>query len=326
MRNHEYRKAESIEMRNDIERTPSVWIGLLGPLEARVDGRTVDFAQQEGRLLVALLSAEAGPVPRSKAEEWVWDDEPRRTDALGEVVAALRRKFVVAGAPDLIVARGGLLRFEVSGLSTDLNRFRALAGEAEHRPPAEQYDLLKEAMQLVRGEPFATVRGTKGIDGYREILQGEIRLARIRFLEVSAKLGRHSNHMNTIKEEFERDPSNHRLAVLTVAAHYHLGMTQEALAAYSKHERRLTEDGILVRGELQELQRRILQDDPELNQNEEQHMNEPDEKTATAPADQPAGVTNNIGRQTVNGPAINGNSTGSIYFYARPDTREDSHE
>ncbi len=319
MRNHDYRKAESHEMRKDIGTTPSVWFGLLGPLEARVGGQTVHLGtQRERRLLLALLSDPTTVVLRITAEEWVWDNEAGRKDALSEVVSDLRQRLTEAGVPYPIVAKEGWLRLDLPPQSTDLGCFRELVAQAEKSPAAEQYDLFREAMRLVRGEPFAEVHGQLGVGAFREKVKDEVMVARIRLFEVSARLGRHPEHLGAIKSEFERAPSNHRLAVLSMAAHYRMGMTKEALATYLKHARQARDLGIPIRAELQELQRRILQDDPDLREDEGQHMNEADgqhETTGTGTGEQPTGVTNNIyGAQTINGAAIFGNSTAPIHI------------
>jgi DNA-binding SARP family transcriptional activator len=331
MRNHDYRKAESIEMRKDILAMPPEWFRVLGPLGATVNGRTAELGtQQERRLLVPLLSATGKRVTRDELESWVWDDPTeRRENALSEVIATLRKTLRRQGISYEVIARDGLVWLAAPEEATDLHWFRSLVKKSSKCPDREQHGLLETALGLVQGEPLVNVKGLYRIDGYRDSIKREIREARIRLFQVAVRAGRHADHLSDIETEFRSTPQDGRLAALSMIAHHRMGMTQKASETYMDHQKSL--DGILADAELRELQERILRNEPDIGRDpllgvpyDGEPEDEPEE-SSEKPRDQLPTVAHKFyGGQKFHNTAF-GNGP-NIFLTSREDDGQDGHE
>jgi DNA-binding SARP family transcriptional activator len=121
---------------------------ILGPLQARVDGRTIALGAPRQRLLLAALLLSA-PVPlrREQLIDEVWDEVPPASarHAVEVYVSRLREALgaaAIAGGP------GGTY---AAAMPVDADRFQQLvSGE-----PGETQ--LAEAMALWRGDVLANV-------------------------------------------------------------------------------------------------------------------------------------------------------------------------
>ena len=102
--------------------------GVLGAVEARIDGRPVDLGHARQRCVLGVLLVEAGrPVTVDQLVDRVWgEDAPQRAaGALYSYLSRLRR--AVAGAAGVEIQRepGGYL-LTVDPQAVDLHRFRRL--------------------------------------------------------------------------------------------------------------------------------------------------------------------------------------------------------
>ena len=120
--------------------------GVLGAVEARIDGRPVDLGHARQRCVLGVLLVEAGrPVPIDQLIDRVWgEDVPQRAaGALYSYLSRLRR--ALADAPEVGIKRqpGGYL-LTVDPQAVDLHRFRRLITPARtpesDKPAAEMYD------------------------------------------------------------------------------------------------------------------------------------------------------------------------------------------
>jgi DNA-binding SARP family transcriptional activator len=122
---------------------------LLGPIEARLDGRTIPLGAHKQRALLALLALHANrPVSSERIIEGLWGEEP--PPSAGKMVqlyvSRLRRALPGDGAT--IVTRDGGYELCLPDEAVDAARFGRLV--AEDRP--------REALALWRGEALADVR------------------------------------------------------------------------------------------------------------------------------------------------------------------------
>src|SRR5262245_31379054 len=149
--------------------------GVLGAVEARIDGRSVDLGHARQRYVLGVLLIEAGrPVPVEQLIGRVWgEDTPQRV--AGTLYSYLSRlRGALAEAADVEIQKrpaGYLLTADPQ--SVDLHRFRRLvtsarAAESDHAAAG----LITEALGLWRGEPLAGLE-TTWIDAHRRMLLGE---------------------------------------------------------------------------------------------------------------------------------------------------------
>src|SRR4051794_20873478 len=132
--------------------------GILGALEVRADGRTVELGGPKPRALLAVLALHANqPVTAERVAVALWgeDTPPSAVRTVQVYVARLRKAL---GAPDVLVTMPGGYCLRVRPGELDAERFerrvadgrRALAaGRGEDAGAA-----LREALGLWRGPPL----------------------------------------------------------------------------------------------------------------------------------------------------------------------------
>ncbi|SDD68967.1 DNA-binding transcriptional activator of the SARP family [Glycomyces harbinensis] len=137
---------------------PRLSIGVLGPLEVRLDGEPLGPLSSRLRSVVAALAMSAGTtVSTERLAAIVWDerlpDNARRT--LQTYVSRLRTYI---GVEDRLVTAPSGVRLEVDAEDVDALRFERLLDRASRAADDdEEQALLAEAIGLWRGTPFADV-------------------------------------------------------------------------------------------------------------------------------------------------------------------------
>jgi DNA-binding SARP family transcriptional activator/tetratricopeptide (TPR) repeat protein len=133
---------------------------VLGPFEVVREGRVVPLPTGRLRTLLASLVWSANQVvPGHQLIDQIWRDEPpeRPRDALHTYTARLRRLL----GPGAIETTHQGYAVRVPPGNVDLLVFRRLAREAATADrPERELTLLREALALRRGEPFADVAST----------------------------------------------------------------------------------------------------------------------------------------------------------------------
>ncbi len=228
---------------------------ILGPLEVIEDGQALELGGQKQRALLAVLLLEANRVVSSdRLIQALWEEGPPETaqKALQVYVSQLRKTL---GRERLETrAPGYLVRVEEGEL--DLERFQELRAEGK----------LAEALSLWRGPPLSDV-------AYQRFAQTEIaRLEELRLacledrLEADLASGRHAELVGELEALAREHPLRQRPRGQLMLALYRSGRDAEALDAYQETRRALVEElGIEPRRELQDLQQRILRQDPSLD-------------------------------------------------------------
>ncbi len=228
---------------------------ILGPLEVFENGQQIDFGGAKQRALLAILLLRANEVVSTdRLIDALWEEEAPETGrkALQVYVSQLRK---VLGKERLQTKPPGyLLRVEQDEL--DLERFQRLAGEGKP----------KEALALWRGQPLPEFV-------YQRFVQAEIaRLEELRLgcleqrLETDLGQGRHAAVVGELEGLVREHPLRERLRGQLMLALYRSGRQAEALGAYQDARRALTDElGIEPGRSLRELERAILQQDPELD-------------------------------------------------------------
>jgi len=134
----------------------SVWIGVLGPFEVRVDGAMVNLPRGALRQLLALLTYEPGRVVRDNVLiDRLWGEFPPKSVlfSLRNLVARLRS---ILGAESVERTADGY-RLNTAVVTTDLQEFSALVEEAvalARQDVSTAVGYLDQALALVRGRAF----------------------------------------------------------------------------------------------------------------------------------------------------------------------------
>jgi len=237
---------------------------ILGPFEARRDGRALELPAGKSRGLLALLLLHRNEVVSvDTLVDGLWGERAPATAAKNVQVYVSHLRKTLGDGTLLTRAPGYVLRLEPGQLDAD--RFQALLEEARGQQPAQAADRLRAALALWRGEPLADFR-------YDSFAQEEIRrLEELRLaaleerIEAELALGRHEDVLSELESLARANPLRERLQGQLMLALYRCGRQAEALEAHRAARRRLVAElGLEPSPELQRLERAILAHDPSL--------------------------------------------------------------
>ena len=238
---------------------------VLGPLEARIDGRTLALGGPKQRALLALLLLNAnGVVSRDRLVDELWGERapPSAQRSLDTYVYRLR---MLLGA-DRIERRppGYLLRVEPGEL--DLERFELLLEEgrvaAAAGNAATARTRLTEALALWRGRALADLENEPLASSVAGRLEERRLLAEEARIDAELELGGGTELVGELERLVAEHPFRERLVDQLMLSLYRAGRKSDALAAYQEFRRRYAAElGLEPSRELRELERRILEQD-----------------------------------------------------------------
>ncbi|MBV1850740.1 AfsR/SARP family transcriptional regulator [Catellatospora tritici] len=246
---------------------------LLGPLEARHEGRSLDLGRRRAeRCLLGILLLEAGSVvPADRLVDLIWDAEPPATGR--SILQIYMSRLRSALDPDRdgrfgvqLLARGDGYQAQVRPEAVDAHIFRARTEQALADPdPADRAATLREALAWWRGPLLAGDISDRLRDRLGAGL-AELRLqAWEACLEADLSLGRHRRAVGELAELAQAHPLRERLIALHMLALYRNAQPAEALATFRRtRELLVAELGVEPGRDLHELHLRILNDDPGL--------------------------------------------------------------
>ncbi|MGW3104365.1 BTAD domain-containing putative transcriptional regulator [Streptomyces sp. NPDC001100] len=225
-------------------------VQLLGPVELSAAGRAVEVGPPQRRTVMAALAVDVGrPVAVDVVMERVWGT--RAPDgARGAVhahVARIRRMCEQAAEtarePLSVVRRSGGYLLEAGPDQVDVYRFRQLVDQARTAGPAEaeRARLLREALDLWRGEPLSGLRG-QWAARMREAWRRQHQDAAVGWAR--AELG-HSDPASVIDPLtglLAEYPLAEPLAEALMRALHESGRSAEALDCYAAVRKRLAEE------------------------------------------------------------------------------------
>ena len=238
---------------------------ILGPLEVSDGERSIPLGGAKQRALLAVLLLHANEVVSTdRLIDDLWGAHPPET-ASTALQGYVSRLLKVLGAEALITQAPGYV-LQVDSHDFDLDRFHALLDQARESEAAVAAERLREALALWRGPALADF-------SFEAFAQEEIaRLEELRLatleerIEADLALARHAEVVGELEGLVGRHPLRERLRAQLMLALYRSGRQAEALDAYHDARRALTEElGIDPSRTLQELERRILQQDPSLD-------------------------------------------------------------
>jgi DNA-binding SARP family transcriptional activator len=244
--------------------------GLLGPLEAVVDGRAAKLGGPKQRAVLALLLADGDTVvPASRLIDELWGDEPPSSAAnlVQGYVSGLRKVL----GKNAIETRGTGYIAHVGPQGLDLRRFERLAHEGSKAlvdgRPAAASDRFLEALALWRGAPLADLADETGLQPLVARLEELRTLARERRLEAELACGRHADVVGEATALAHEHPLRERPCGLLMRALYGSGRQAEALDVYRQaRETLVAELGIEPGRWLRDLHASMLRQDASLQE------------------------------------------------------------
>jgi DNA-binding SARP family transcriptional activator/streptogramin lyase len=247
---------------------PAVAFALLGPLEARIDGRPVDLGGAKQRALLAMLLLDANrPVSIERVLDGLWDEPPNTALKSVQVyVSRLRRTLQGASERIETTQAGYLLRAGPDEI--DLQRFKDLAAsghEALPEDPATAAAKLREALSLWRGAPIADLAS----EPLASVVGPQLEEQRLRAIETrmdaDLALGRHGELVGELHDLVARYPFRERFCAQLMLSLYKSGRQAESLEVYQDARTVLADElGIEPGPELQRLHTAVLRQDPSL--------------------------------------------------------------
>ena len=236
-------------------------IRMLGPLEVRVGGRSVELGAPKQRQLLAVLLARAGKaVTVEQLIDVLWDERaPRSARKCIQVYVSGLRKLL----GDRIGFGGGGYTCRTGPEECDLLRFEELA--AAGRRAARNGDreaacrMLAEAVGSWQDRAFADLAAVAWFAAESDRLQERFLAAYEDWVELEVDLGRHVSALDSLDELATRYPARERLSACRMTALSRCGRTREALAHYDRLRQVLARDlGIEPSPVLRGLYQRLL--------------------------------------------------------------------
>ena len=242
---------------------------VLGPLDVVDDaGKSIPVPGARQRALLAALLLHANEtVARDRLMDELWGDEPPASGAKAlQVAVSQLRKTLGDG---VLQTRPGGYALGVGPNGLDVSRFERLREEARASLAAgdaeQAADTLRRALGLWRGPALADVAYETFARVEAERLE-ELRLGALEErIYADLARGRHAELVPELEALARTHPFRERLKEQLMLALYRSGRQAEALEVYRQARRLLADElGIEPSSALQELERGILRQEPEL--------------------------------------------------------------
>lgn len=228
--------------------SPSVGFDVLGPLRVTVDGRNVPppRAPLLRRLLGVLLLAEHQAVTLPRLIDLVWDNAQIRRGTVQVAIARLRGWLAeLGGDPGWIEHHHEAYQFIPPARSVDLERFRALAGEAGDTHAEERVRLLEAALELRRGPVLADLSQLDRTDPLLRSVEHAVQTAGVELADAATRVGDPDRAVSVLDTLAADHPLEETLHARLIEALTAAGRSVEALRHYKQFRSRLlTELGV----------------------------------------------------------------------------------
>jgi DNA-binding SARP family transcriptional activator/tetratricopeptide (TPR) repeat protein len=230
----------------------------LGPVEVSVDGRHVRFARRQQRLILGILALQGDEVISSeRLIDLIWGERPPAQaravlqTRISEVRTALHSTVADPDVRLLTTGDGYVLRAPSDRI--DASRFRSLLmhwREADSDEAART--TLREALDLWRGPVLGSAATTETLLALCYGLESARLAAQEDLFDVELRLGNHFLVVDEIVTLSGAHPTRERLFALMMSALHRVGRSAEALQAFERWRRWLsdelgTDPGDLVR-------------------------------------------------------------------------------
>jgi YVTN family beta-propeller protein len=245
-----------------------VEFAVLGPLEVRVNGRTLSLGGPKQRALLALLLLNPNEVvSRDRLIDALWGERPppAAQRSLDSYVSRLRTLL----GPDRVERRPPGYAIRVDADELDLARFEVLFEQgraaAAIGDAAKASVILGEALALWHGPALADLQHEQFPGPEVERLEERRLLALEQRIDAQLEVGAGSELVGELERLVAENPFRERLLGQLMLALYRAGRQADALAAYQAFRRRFAQElGLKPSAELRGLERRILEQDRSL--------------------------------------------------------------
>lgn len=247
---------------------------LLGPIEVRRKGQLLNLGGPKQRAVLAYLLFRSGQLCSvDELVEAIWGDQTiRRSDTVLVYLAKLRKALDparTASPPGIIETVRPGYRIIASVENLDTLAFESHVSHAQQHLRAGEFDDAEtefdRALALWRGSPAADLEGLAFVEEQARVLGSKRRIAETERLELLLRCGAAEAVLEVSDHLVAEDPYDERVRALQMVALYRLGRQRQALSVYQDLSTILRDElGISPTRELQELELRILQQDPEL--------------------------------------------------------------
>jgi len=227
---------------------------VLGPLRARLGGRSVDVGPVRQQAVLAALALSPGrSVSRQALLDGVWGMESPGANVVPVYVYRLRKGLRLGECPDSVIGRDRYgYRLVRDAVEVDVTCMEDLvrAAEAAERAGdgAEAVRLYGRALELFRGEPLAGLPGPLAELERLRLIERRVALA-YRKAHWQLRLGRVADALAGLSALAMEQPLNEPVAALLMRALHHAGRRAEALAVFDRTARRLADDLGVAPGE-----------------------------------------------------------------------------
>ncbi|MGH8924789.1 MAG: BTAD domain-containing putative transcriptional regulator [Acidimicrobiia bacterium] len=239
---------------------------VLGPLTVTEGTTALHIGGPKQRTVLAMLIAHADdPVSADSIIEAVWGEDaaPNARRIVQTYVATLRGEL-----GDTIVKSGSGWRLDADRDAIDSSAFEDLyrpARDVVETNPQRASVALREALAMWRGHPYADVETHGALDGEISRLTELRSAAQATRIDADLALGRDADLVGEIEALMAENPYSERFRAQAMLALYRAGRQREALRSYQHMRSLLLEElGVDPTPELQELERRILDQDQSL--------------------------------------------------------------
>ncbi len=241
-----------------------VEVGVLGPVELRLDGVPAPLPGAPQRVVLARLALAAGrTVPVADLIDALWDDDPP-DNALGNLHSYVSRLRRHTGAAAIRREPGGY-RLDLPAAALDTVRVERLVATARDQDPPAAARTLAAAVATWRGDPLGDVADRLAFAPDVARLTEWRRHLREECLDRRLAAGQAAQALPEIEELATAEPMRERPQLLLMRALHQAGRTAEALAAGRAFRGRMVDGhGVDPGPALDDLQRRILAEDPAL--------------------------------------------------------------
>ncbi|MER5435722.1 BTAD domain-containing putative transcriptional regulator [Streptomyces sp. NPDC002588] len=246
----------------------TVEFGVLGSVEAFVDGRPVvlGHTRQRGVLAVLLVDVDH-PVTTDQLIDQVWGDHPPRQarTTLHSYLSRLRQALAATGEAVIARQRGGYVLTTAGTVTVDMHSFRRLVAQARATDDdTRAAALFEQALRLWRAEPFATL-DTPWINALRDTLVQEQIAAQLDLNDLRLRLGQHAALLPELSARATAHPLDERLAGQLMLALHRSGRSAEALEHYHRIRGQLARElGTGPGPALRDIQTAVLRQDTAL--------------------------------------------------------------
>jgi DNA-binding SARP family transcriptional activator len=250
----------------------SLGFHILGPLEVIANNaRFAITGLRQRTVLAVLLLTPDRVVSVDRLVEAVWSGTPPTTcrNQIAICVAGLRKIFQEAGCHENVIVTATPGYMLVSGSHRiDAVEFAARVESARHlaqdQRTAEAASLLREALGLWRGTPFADTSSSR-LQEEASLLEQQWLNAYEQYAELQLELERYSEIVSELSGLVQEQPLREHARAILMLANYRLGRRSEALGLFRQaRQSSIDELGLEPGKELQDLHAAMLREDPSL--------------------------------------------------------------